>query len=146
MVNKAEVMTIWTHAPAFVVVFLLTACSGEHPAQKSENLRALSSAIPPVLVLSFQHTSQPATDPGPVASISAAPTSLKVKFSAADVSHNHGATVIRYDWDFGDGNTASGINVTHHYTIPNTYTATLTLTDVSGQKGSSRRQILVSST
>ena len=34
-----------------------------------------------------------------------------------------------FNWDFGDSGTASGINVTHTYTAPGTYTVTLIIND-----------------
>jgi PKD repeat protein len=37
-----------------------------------------------------------------------------------------------YAWHFGDGTTGSGRNVTHSYTTPGTYRATVTLTDSLG--------------
>ncbi|MDD3876779.1 MAG: PKD domain-containing protein [Bacteroidales bacterium] len=37
--------------------------------------------------------------------------------------------VVAYEWDFGDGNTASGAAVSHQYATPGTYTVILTLTD-----------------
>ncbi len=36
---------------------------------------------------------------------------------------------LTYTWDFGDGNTASGVVVTHTYVQANTYTVTLTVDD-----------------
>ena len=37
-----------------------------------------------------------------------------------------------WDWDFGDGEFASGQNVTHSYSQPGTYTIQLVYTDVVG--------------
>ncbi|MFC1717980.1 PKD domain-containing protein, partial [Candidatus Poribacteria bacterium] len=36
---------------------------------------------------------------------------------------------LTYDWDFGDGNTGTGVNPTHTYTIADDYTVTLTVSD-----------------
>ena len=36
---------------------------------------------------------------------------------------------LTYHWDFGDGNSGNGAVVSHVYTAPNTYVATLTVTD-----------------
>ena len=37
-----------------------------------------------------------------------------------------------YQWDFGDGNSGTGMSVTHTYTSPGIYIATLTVTDDAG--------------
>ncbi len=79
-----------------------------------------------------------------IATLSASPTSgsasLQVDFSAA----NEGtASITAYHWDFGDGNTASGQNVSHIYNSPNTYTATLTLTAENGDTNNTTRQIYI---
>lgn len=44
-------------------------------------------------------------------------------------------SIVSYEWDFGDGHTASGSNVRHQYTRPWTYTVTLTVTDEEGNQG-----------
>jgi len=39
---------------------------------------------------------------------------------------------LTYDWDFGDGNTATGVTPNHAYEADGTYTVTLTVTDPYG--------------
>jgi len=51
--------------------------------------------------------------------------------------------LIRYDWDFGDGSTTSGIEVTHIYTSAGRYGVTLTVTDDSGTKQSASGLVYV---
>lgn len=41
-------------------------------------------------------------------------------------------TIATYGWDFGDGSSGSGINPTHTYADPGTYTVSLTVTDNGG--------------
>ncbi|MGM0592396.1 MAG: PKD domain-containing protein [Halobacteriota archaeon] len=38
-------------------------------------------------------------------------------------------TIVEYEWDFGDGTSATGATPNHTYATPGTYTATLTVTD-----------------
>jgi PKD repeat protein len=40
--------------------------------------------------------------------------------------------ITTYDWNLGDGNSASGATVSHTYQLPGTYTATLVVTDTTG--------------
>jgi PKD repeat protein len=46
-------------------------------------------------------------------------------------------------WAFGDGGTASGVNVTHIYTTTGNYTATLTATDKDGGIGSDTAKVTI---
>jgi len=48
---------------------------------------------------------------------------------------------VRYQWDFGDGETSNEINPTHIYEENGTYTCTLTVTDSSGKKNSDHIEI-----
>ncbi len=41
--------------------------------------------------------------------------------------------IVKWEWDFGDNNTGSGSTVTHTYTRPGDYFATLTVTDDKGR-------------
>jgi DNA-binding beta-propeller fold protein YncE len=71
----------------------------------------------------------------PVASFTtAAPTAgLPTQFDAASAVDPDGS-IVRYDWDFGDGTLLpdGGPTPTHTYTTPGTYTATLVVTDNEG--------------
>ena len=53
-----------------------------------------------------------------------------VSFSGADSTDSDG-TITSYEWDFGDGTTASGADVTHTYSNDGTYIVKLTVTDNS---------------
>lgn len=55
-----------------------------------------------------------------------------------------GHTIVGYSWDFGDGTTGSGVNVTHHYGL-GTWNATLIVTDDAGQQGSATLSFIVKS-
>ena len=51
--------------------------------------------------------------------------------------------IISYRWDFGDGETGSGITVTHSYDSPGNYEVTLTVTDDKGATDSISRVVTV---
>ena len=72
----------------------------------------------------------------PRALIDAAPTfgnaPLNVSFSAAGSFDPGGDTNLSFAWDFGDGTTATGVNVEHAYGSDGSYTVTLTVTNSSG--------------
>jgi nucleoid-associated protein YgaU len=51
-----------------------------------------------------------------------------LSFSGADSSDPDGR-IVSYVWNFGDGATGSGVNVTHSYKAAGTYKVTLTVTD-----------------
>jgi PKD repeat protein len=71
----------------------------------------------------------------PVAVISAPTLSGTVPLTAGfDASDSHAEYgIVSYNWDFGDGNRASGVLVTNIYTNAGSYTAELTVTDSSNQ-------------
>ncbi|MCZ2808295.1 MAG: PKD domain-containing protein, partial [Candidatus Bathyarchaeota archaeon] len=58
-------------------------------------------------------------------------TNDKITFNAAE-SYDPDGYIVTYSWDFGDGNTATGVEVDHAYAQDGTYTVTLTVTDDDG--------------
>ncbi|MDF2955116.1 MAG: PKD repeat domain protein [Candidatus Alkanophagales archaeon MCA70_species_2] len=58
-----------------------------------------------------------------------------VTFDASS-SYDPDGTIVSYEWDFGDGATASGVVVTHAYSAAGSYTVTLTVTDDDGAENS----------
>jgi DNA-binding beta-propeller fold protein YncE len=71
----------------------------------------------------------------PVASFAATPASAgsETQFDASGAADPDG-TIVRYDWDFGDGTKAldGGPTPRHTYTQPGTYVVTLVVTDNEG--------------
>lgn len=71
-------------------------------------------------------------------------TLLECAFSGAGSSDpDVGDSVASYAWDFGDGATDTGVDVSHTYGAAGTYTVTLTVTDTNGATGSSTREVTV---
>lgn len=61
----------------------------------------------------------------------------------ASLSYDSDGYIINYQWDFGDGSTASGMVVTHAYTAPGIYVVTLTVTDNEGSITTTSKQLTV---
>jgi PKD repeat protein len=58
-------------------------------------------------------------------------------------SSDTGASIVTYAWRFGDGARASGAQSTHTYSTPGSYSATLTVTDSSGQRSAVSHEVVV---
>ena len=54
-----------------------------------------------------------------------------IHFDASE-SYDLDGSIVSYSWDFGDGNTATGVIVDHAYSEDGNYTVTLTVTDDDG--------------
>jgi PKD repeat protein len=80
----------------------------------------------------------------PVASFTATPgvAPLEVDFDGSASTDD--GTIVAYEWDFGDGNTASGQTTTHTFATAGTYTVALTVTDDEGMTGATSQSVTVS--
>ena len=65
-----------------------------------------------------------------------------VYFNASDSSDPDG-TIVKFQWDFGDGGTGNGKSVSHIYTAPGTYTVVLVVVDNSGNQASVGKSITI---
>lgn len=63
-------------------------------------------------------------------------------FSMTAASSTDNDAIASYSWDFGDGNTATGMDVAHVYTSVGDYTVTLTVTDMYGNSDSTSTSIM----
>lgn len=80
------------------------------------------------------------TNQSPIASLSVNDPVIDSGFSVdlnASASFDPDGTIVRYDWNFGDGQTASLTTplVTHAYPNPGYYSARVTVTDNAGRTG-----------
>lgn len=86
------------------------------------------------------------TSPQVVASFTFSPTSPAVNqevfFNASASRPENG----NYAWNFGDGDTGSGVTPVHRFDAPGTYTVTLTVTNDVGQSATATRTVTVSAT
>ncbi|WP_456486561.1 NosD domain-containing protein, partial [Candidatus Alkanophaga liquidiphilum] len=84
------------------------------------------------LVERFEHYIgvTPAPNQPPIANFTYYPEKPVVNQSVtfdASSSYDPDGTIVSYEWDFGDGTTASGVVVTHAYSAAGSYTVTLTV-------------------
>ena len=60
-----------------------------------------------------------------------AETGVAVQFDGSS-SYDEDGTIVAYEWDFGDGDNASGVQASHSYDTAGTYYASLVVTDDCG--------------
>jgi len=65
-----------------------------------------------------------------------------VSFSAI-LSEDEDGSIVDWDWDFGDGQSGTGEQVTHTYGAAGTYTVVLRVTDDRGENATTRKTIYV---
>jgi PKD repeat protein len=79
----------------------------------------------------------------PTASFTDSCVELTCDFDASDSTAGD-ATIVSYEWDFGDGNAGTGVGVSHTYVSDGIYTVTLTVTDAEGESGQASKMVTVS--
>lgn len=93
----------------------------------------LLNAHAAVLAAQSPGANQPPVADAKTPSYESGPAPLTVNFDGSGSSDPDGAgTITSYDWNFGDGNSASGAQVSHTFNDPGNYTVTLTVTDDGG--------------
>jgi PKD repeat protein len=86
------------------------------------------------------------TAPSPtfVFSPSAPAVGQLILFNAEQSTAAPGHTLSGFNWNFGDGATASGVTVSHVFTTAATFNVVLSVTDDTGQKGTTSSAVTVS--
>ena len=112
-------------------------------ALSSEKPMTISANSP--TYVSFAAEDFPSTGPT-VSRFTFSPTNPTIN---QDVSFNGSSSTVNngtFNWDFGDGQTGTGVTTTHRYTRGGTFTVTLTVTSDSRATSTSSRTITVSTT
>jgi PKD repeat protein len=97
--------------------------------------------VPPGIILPPNGTPVPSFTYAPSTPL----TKMGVTFDAT-LSRDSDGRIVSYAWNFGDGETDSGVVVKHEFDVVGTYIVTLTVTDDRGQSASLSKEIVVAST
>ena len=91
---------------------------------------------------------QPEQNANPTASFTASPSATEVGQAVSfDASGSRDdSSIVSYEWDFGDGETASGESVSNTYDVTGDYTVELTVTDDDGATDSATATVSVGDT
>jgi len=95
--------------------------------------------------ITSQITPPPTTNQPPVANFSFEPQSPTTNdtVSFLDRSHDPDGRVVSWQWDFGDGQSASVQSPSHRYAAPGSFTVKLTISDNSGATDSISKPLTV---
>jgi len=66
-----------------------------------------------------------------------------VNFNASTSTPGTNRHIVSYSWDFGDGESKSGVTTTHDYVISGVYLVTLTVVDDAGNKATNSQPVTV---
>ena len=112
---------------AYLVNLTVTDNDGLTAVSKSRLIRIVPSDIAPMAVFTVD--------------VSTGDEGLTVNFDAA-VSADSDGNITSYDWNFGDGNSGVGKQVSHTYTLAGRYFVTLTVSDDNGAQAVSSAQAI----
>lgn len=143
---------------AFAII--LSGCAApDGPADPAADDPTPSSPAPGTPTSATQHPRPPAPEPStsprhegnqaPAARINASADHVllndPVRLDGRDSSDPDG-DALQYEWDLGDGTSASGATVRHTYESERSYKVQLTVTDPAGKSGSATHTVTVDAT
>ncbi|MBT5470430.1 MAG: PKD domain-containing protein, partial [Nitrospina sp.] len=129
------------------VASAIAPCIEQDGESSCNSARARATALG-ILGLVFPIGNTPIPNSLPIASFS--PNNLSgnapfsINFSGASSIDTDG-TIVSYDWDFGDGSNASGVQVNHTFQNSGTFVVQLTVTDNDGDVDSALTTVAVTS-
>jgi PKD repeat protein len=106
----------------------------------SQQVEVIASAVPLPAPQPEPEPDQPEVEPLPAEPPQAVINGPDQGVTGQDLTFDGGfssgsSPIVSYEWDFGDGGTASGMGATYQYSAPGTYQVTLTVIDETGQQG-----------
>jgi PKD repeat protein len=143
--DAIQIDKVYNAAGVYNVTLTLTDNKGLQGATNKQItiVQPAATATPPPAATDTATPPPAATDtpqPGnpPTANMSITPNPQDVGQTVTfdgSASTGDGAAITGYDWDFGDGQVASGVSVNHVYNAAGQYNVQLTVTDENGQQG-----------
>jgi PKD repeat protein len=109
----------YTEAGVYVVTLTIRDASGGFAT--TQQTLTVGQAEKPQPVIDFSPTDPSAT--------------TQIFFNAIRSTAAAGRRIVSYQWDFGDGSSAQGVQVSHRYAVPGHYVVTLVATDDVGAIG-----------
>jgi PKD repeat protein len=130
--NSISTCTITAGYNEKVIAGTVPAASVLYPNNQPSNGSAIQIALPSVTSL-----------PAPTSAFTYGGSFLNVTLDASTSVDGNG-TIVSYQWNFGDGNTGSGVTTSHTYAVPGTYSITLTIEDNDGIQSTNTQSVTVS--
>ncbi len=106
---------------------------------------ATAAAATPDAINNGQSFGSAPVNNAPVAAFTQSCTELSCTFDASTSSDSDGS-ITSYSWDFGNGNSATGVNASQTFAADGTYNVTLTVTDNDGATATSTVAVTVAAT
>ncbi len=141
-VDNSQLLNGWQEGPVRNYVVDVELAQGSH----SVRVEYFQATGPAVIQLEIGYTAPPGEPQGPKAVINGTTQAVvgqTVSFNARNSSVAEGSHLVAFDWDFGDGAAASGVDVTHVYNSPGVYDVKLTVTDDKDLSNTAVQQVRI---
>ena len=131
----------WKHLIVIILIAILAISTvGTYVnAMISYRPNTISAYAPPIVYPPILPNKTPIANAGPDQDAFVNET---IQFDGSK-SKDEDGKIVSYNWAFGDGETAQGVNVTHRYASPGTYTVTLKVTDDKNAIGTDTATVTV---
>jgi PKD repeat protein/uncharacterized protein YraI len=141
-VDNNQLLNGWQQGPVRNYVVDVELAAGAHTVR----VEYFQTSGPAVIQMELGYTAPPGEPQGPEAAINGTTQAVvgqTVNFNARNSSVAEGSHLTNFDWTFGDGAGASGVDVSHVYDTAGRYDVTLTVTDDKGLSDTAVQQIQI---